>query len=521
MIIMVLNGMYGSDNYCIFVSPLLSYIVNFMGMFLPFADNYVIFTEILMIFSTVVLAYVLLSITSRKYKVFLFWLLFITANIYLNLFHSNFTIYTSVVSVIGLFGIYWYYKKKVNIVVGILSFVIFALGGLFRFESYLLALPFFALAVFIDFIASRKDKKSFWLRLGIILFAVLVCVGGNKALSSIVSNSDYYHDSVVYNNARSSLVDYENRPWEEISEEFEKLGVSENDYECMKRWMLADTEIFTSKYLGDASSIAKFDNKLKIFLERSMLSGLWYVINNVTPFMLQTIAFISILLFLVLFSSIRKLQILEIILSYVGTVIIFIYLSIMGRLPERVIQSVFVYIWFIIMLVVFSGNLNIRIQNRRIKSVFAGMILFAALSAAFSANTAQNTAMNVSINSRLSHIDSFGDENKKYVWNVTEYGKYQEETFGSVNKLPSQNFMDYNISDGGWEYGQVYWYQYLSRVGMENPIKSLLETNVYYVSTENKCDIVLTYLREHYGEDIIVEQVDKTDICPIWKFSRQ
>jgi hypothetical protein len=43
--------------------------------------------------------------------------------------------------------------------------------------------------------------------------------------------------------------------------------------------------------------------------------------------------------------------------------------------------------------------------------------------------------------------------------------------------------------------------------------------HTYYVAPEERCQMVLTFLQEHYDSNVVVENVGGKDGIPVWKFS--
>ena len=58
-----------------------------------------------------------------------------------------------------------------------------------------------------------------------------------------------------------------------------------------------------------------------------------------------------------------------------------------------------------------------------------------------------------------------------------------EQYFMPQGKLPDSEFLEHNIAAGDWTYGQVYYQNYLKRLGIPNPAKALEEQDhVIYVT---------------------------------------
>lgn len=107
-----------------------------------------------------------------------------------------------------LIGLYAFVKKKVGYIAGIISIVVFFMGTLWRFNAQLLFVPFIALVILAEFICKRKAVIPYLKRITAVVILMVVCMGGNKIIASVVSNSDIYSAAVDYNNARSGLFDY-------------------------------------------------------------------------------------------------------------------------------------------------------------------------------------------------------------------------------------------------------------------------------------------------------------------------
>jgi hypothetical protein len=76
--------------------------------------------------------------------------------------------------------------------------------------------------------------------------------------------------------------------------------------------------------------------------------------------------------------------------------------------------------------------------------------------------------------------------------------------------------MQKNPQEGNWFYGQVYFYQYMEQIGVDNPIEVILQDNAYYVG--DNCLFLLYYLQKHVEGNIQVLQVDEILGTPVWQF---
>lgn len=517
---MVLNQSYSSDNYCCFVSPILSYLVKLIDTILPTADGFVLLMELLMTVSMCLLAYILLSVCKNKFNVILVWLFIVCVNYSMNIYHANFTIYTSVLCFVGCVGLFFYLKRQVGIIVCVLSVLTIFMAGMFRIESFLLIMPFLILAFLARIFIERKEYKKYILRFSLIALSILLCCGCHKAINNFVSNSDTYSYATQYNSERSKLFDYKNYDFDKISSDLNKFKISQNDYSSIRDTLLADTDIVTAEYMKNITDVSGCDFSDKVNDINNNLSNVSYVIQTDTILFTQCLAFIFLFLLLILFTDCSYVYIFELLLSCLGTILIILYFSFSGRIPDRVIQSIFIGNWYVYSTVFLNNKFKWKFRTERLTYLLFG-VMIASIVVSNNYSKSNTSSVLSSITAKKCITNSLINVNNKYVWNTSCYNDYVDEVFWGNNKLPSGEFMNQNVSDGKWVYGQVCYNDYLNSIGLSNPMKSLLRNNVYYVSDKERCDMVLTFLREHYDENVTVQKVDTIDDYPVWKFSKE
>ena len=69
-------------------------------------------------------------------------------------------------------------------------------------------------------------------------------------------------------------------------------------------------------------------------------------------------------------------------------------------------------------------------------------------------------------------------------------------------------------------YGQVCYNNYLSSIDLCNPMQALLDENVYYIGNGERSEMILTFLREHYDSNIVIQEIDNIEGIPVWQFIR-
>ena len=519
---LVLNGAYSSQNVSCFVSPILSKIVKLIDYFFPTADGYLLFMEIIMFLSFWLLGYILFSVCKSKSTLGVIYLVLFFVVLDLNVFHCNFTIFTGVLCCIGLLGLFAFYIKKIGIIAFSFSIVVFWSGCMYRFESMLLFVPYIILILVVEVFSHKRRIKQIYKRILVISLSIILCITGNFIIKEICFLNPEYAASVEYNSARSELFDWKVKEWKDVKSDLESIGVSENDYDSLKESLLADTEVITNQRIKNIAQIAKLDFYQKIkYNSNTQLSGVLYMFQNDGLLILFTLFFVFFLFFAIFFSNLSKIRILEIILSYFGTILIILFFAVAGRIPLYVIKTVFIcnLTTVLSILIVDLNCIKFTIPSCNIKSVLIGLFSCLLL---FSFSCADKNGDRVfkclTANNQKTIFEDL-DNSKKYIWAPDCYNKYIEENFSKEDILPSNSFLKYNITDGKWTYGQDYFKDYLHRNNISNPMKALLNENVYYIATKNRKEMVLKFLNEHYSQNIEVSFVKSISDMDVWKFS--
>lgn len=517
---MILNSMFSEDNYGNFVSPMLAFLVKIIDSIIPDLDGYTFIMEISILLALWLLIFTLFSICKNKTDVFTIWFVLIGVNYSINILHSNFTIISAVLSCCSLFALYAFVKRKVGLPVGILGFVVFFIGGLFRINSQLLFIPFLGLVLLSDFVLIDKTKKIRYLkRITPILIVVIICLGSNFVVDKAVASSSKYNEAVTFSSDRSKLFDFETKNYSLVSNQLSKIGVSENDYNATKQSFLADTDIFTSKYLeniNDIVSLNKNSNSLN-----NLVDTMHNIVTNLPIVALEFFAYFAFLVYFISLKKINRLRIIELLLSMIGSLVIiaYFYLSV-GRLPWYLLSAILFGNWFVLLSVSINNEMgdNVNKNINIVTYLLLAMSVMYAIVGSANGNTVNNGKVLDVLKAKptVNFTDSIN--HNKYVWETNSYNKYLEENFGKKNVLPSSEFVCNNVPDKKSFYGQVYFNDYLQKIGMKNPAKSLLDNNTYYVCEKSNLDLMFTFLKEHYNSKLSVKQVDTISNTPIWKF---
>lgn len=528
----VLQGNFSEtsgSSYINYLHPILCVILQGLSRIFPSADVFTIFITCFLIVAVWCLSYLIAWKASDYFQMLvgygLFFLLFLKGNV----FHDNFTRQASVLSVIGmlilLFGLQHGNKKWMKVY----GTIFFAIGYMWRAESAYICMPFLFIGIVTEAIKQvkhRQFKKNAFVRSCIFPFAVLLLLIGVK---SIVDASPTYREEIAYDNARSSVVDFPLKPWEEIQQE--DISFSQNDYDCIRQWILMDTEYMNTSLYEEMASVAELEKeplqfRVLLDLQKRVLYGFMHNEH------LLLIAFVAGVIFLRILFSRRSLYVkLAILVAFMGADTCFLLFMYLGRAIERVYISIWYPLLTLSCFLIWneSGTVSTqeleqeRISERIVSSKeLLRMVEIIAIFAILIINvqkeefTLNQSVWTANVESEEKYLQE-SDEDARYIWSMQAFAKYPMAYYMEQGKLLPKDFLKQHTYAGAWTYGHAYFNRYLEQFDTPNPMRALLEReNTYYVSEH--CEEVLNYLKEHYKEDVTAVQVTEIDGVPVWKF---
>lgn len=272
----VLSGAFGNgyDPDLLFGNIILGYVLVFFYKLIPVISFYFILLLTLDFLSVTAVLFILFKkkVNAVTLCMAVVFLCFLTDDLYVVI---QFTKVSAAAGISGglliLYGLWEAKERKLRYV--ILGTLLSLAGTMIRFDTiYIFALflviAFFNYAVLFLF-PKDKDKKpaSFMKGIAVVLKHFLVCVFiicfffGIWYLGSWISNIDEGHkDYNLFNPRRVQMTD-KNRPdYKDVMEEYEKLGLNENDYAMLNSWNFNDRDIYTDDKLNEISSVINSDS---------------------------------------------------------------------------------------------------------------------------------------------------------------------------------------------------------------------------------------------------------------------
>lgn len=509
----IISGLFGRDTYTYYLHPWLCSLLNVLSNIFNDADMYVVLMHTLLMITLCVLFYLILQSDLSNTEKIVFIAIIYVLLVQMSLYNCNFTIHAALFTLAGAEIIITRENKETML--RFIAILLLCFGFMWRLQGALLMIPFILLDIIADLIKSKDYRMEIRLlsRRCVLSIAVILMVVLSQTM---VNNSDRYKEGISYSQARSKIEDFPVREWNEIENQID--NVSEKEYRAAIQWELLDTEVITTDLMEKISEVGsknKYDTSF---------SGIKCAVGEMLNFIMDNKSWTFFVGSIVLFSlwfilklKNKQIDLMKCIFACVGAGIILLYFTIKGRAILHIWISVVLGLIFVILKTVFQNLLDIK--DRKQFQLYRKLLLFICIGGLLFSLVRCEWHIPINVwecrkeKEDLIYLDYQGDE--LYIW--CQWHQNITQLYMDAGKLPTQEFMDHNISAGDWTYGQKYFCEHLSKIGAENPAKALLERkNTYLVADD--CRSILSYLREEYGEHISVSQVDKIEGIPVWKF---
>lgn len=497
MVAVVTNGLLGTDPFCQYLHPLLCLLIRGLSVLLPTADAFTVLKDLFIFGELALLFYALTAyldtpplrekgIKQWRAEHFLILALAIMVDIFLsmgiNLWRANYTITTGSFAATGLalFFAGRQFKHRWWRVFGI---TYIAVAFMFRKECGLLTVPFFALHITVDFIAS-PDRRTEW-RSVILVMIIVALLLTSQALFFA---REPYATAQRYNDKRTTCVDFPMKSWGDTD------YPDKATYQAATNWTFFDTENMTAETF---EAVAKAGSRNQYDLNRSGIRSALYEMRRVA---FRTDVYMAVAVALALLLALLNLILgkgwrrVESVLAVLGAVLILFYFTIRGRAPLRVWQPV-VFAALVVEVMVYVDHWKASALH------IVSMLLIAVLLYYSAGQVIAHSSFHDPVTawtSRTGADDSEYRDDRLYIW--PNWHGTIPQFFANQNQLPTQHVLDHNIAAGDWTYGQPFYNDFLERIGATNPAAELVEGRAYVMSGTR--GIVEAYLKAHYGADI-------------------
>ena len=545
----VVNGLYGSNNYCQYLHPLFCAIAKILISVLPTADVFTTLVYMAMFVDITALSYLAISNVGRKrtgkWEISeilslicpILGIFFYAAGI--NIWGNNYTVQTSFFTFSGLLILFYAMRHKLGRGWVIAGTVFLAFSFLMRAEGALLFIPFFLLDLAAGFMASDDKKEMFkkalrYLLPGIITVALLLIS------HTLYDMQEPYATNNRYTKYRTAVEDF---PMENFSvairmgltaeekEEAGELGIDPTEYKAATGWMLADTDVINADLLEKtARAGSKYAYPLNAAgLKKTMRVLTWNIFHQ--DIHLSAMVVMTLLLLVwILFKRNPWWSKLASILAVLGGFLILFYFTMRGRALPRVWLSTFLAVDYLLVSQALDltreGSSDLTGQPVRTNNTADGIFLlllcicfYFSIGQVFANSTFH--APVTPLTAKVGVDESFCEETKHgdalYIW--PSWYTYFVKNYRPQNKLTTRETLEHNISMGDWVYGQEYFNQLLRSIGAENPARALLDRpDTYLMDGVN--DPFLSFMRVHYGDDIVFTEAGEVMGVKAYKVER-
>ena len=493
---MVTSGILGENNYCRYISWLLCVGIAGLNQLSQQVDWFSFICRALTIVSIFSLGAVVNKAKGKWSWIVGYIVIFSVAFPYI--MSQNYTLVTAFVIGTGIIllmlSLWGYVNGPIWNVSG--TVLIFA-ALLLRMNGAILFFSFMILEI-LQY-CYRNFGKAKIVNLMKKIVPVLLCFIIIVASDMLVQSSEKYSASMRYDLARISILDFPVKPYSDISDQVPQL--SENDYNMILGWNLLDTELINSELMEQIAE----NGARKIPLQQAFetIKQQFLAVGGLSA--------LTSVLMLWAFLNAQWDGKLKILCSIGGAGIIAMYFAIKGRFIDRVA------IPLLLCLIVMATLTILLSKGHEMRSSFFVGVLCVLFIIRLTDLPIDTWDIQLAINAKQGVETGTMEETNQDVFFQPTWMYYSAEGRMIQGKLPTKEFLKHNMSMGDWSYGQVYFYEHLLEMGIENPMRDLIERPDTYVVDQN-VDQILTYLREHYDQNVQAITVGEKNGLPVWKF---
>ncbi len=469
--------------------------------------------------------------TFGKKKGFLLILLMESAFAYNIYSMITFSKTAAVLVTAGGLMIFWAYLNKKRLIYSIFGLLLAIIGSFYRHQIFYSVIAVFAFFVLAYIIHQKKSpgikgfvqscRGFFRFRMVAILVILVVTTLGCKSISKAIIFSDeelaYYR---TYNSLRSSVVDFQIPSFEEESEKYQKLGISENDIEMLRNWYIDDQGVASVEILREISQIQEGRQNKVDYLVNMIIS--FFRLAELLLLIVYVVVVVGILLVC------RKRARLFVGLITAAVALLYGYLFMIGRSNHRSVFS----IWFaatvcLLYAVQFFEMKEWFPKKKRFlsKHIVSVCILISIFNATYGIYVAIPSLV-VTSDLTFPEFESYiaSSENKTFALGRASYLLFRNMVELEHPMIIGENeAFEKCVYFGTPYYAHPRYNRLLREKGIDNLYTALAEKdNLYFVDHYMYIDIgkIVTYLNEQYGEDkyydsVLVHQVEEFNIYQI------
>lgn len=494
MSVLLMGGKGSATADVVFINIILSKIIYFFCWLFPVV-NWLAVYEIGLVFACFVILSYIIYVKSDNIFLTLSIIIVFCPYWYMRITFSTAAIIGGVAGFLLLLYSYEN-KRKRNTIIAILLIVF---SFMLRNVAILGVLPMFGLAFLKIIIKNRKSLKYFLGSVFILLAGLCVTVAVNKF---------YYKNwNPAYteiNKARAAVIDYGLADYNDIKEQLDDIGVSENDYAMIKARVFDDYSFFDAELLNKIAQISKTQITTQTRLKETFRNypEVW---KDSCFYMVPLATCLFMLLCGNLLYIIDAFYINVVVQAYV------IYLNcIVGRFPIYIKNG----ICFAAIGALSYAFLQYRTKKKKHTIGKKSYIIYGIITVLLFFNVNEKLIINrTSVYKQedaSQFINRISKEDKFYFVDFVSRSEWLYCRSVSVFENIPEGYYGNIIRISNWDRGLGQTNEQLARAGIDSPFQALLNDNVYLLSNESgNMDLLRIYFKEHFDIDCSYSMIEE------------
>lgn len=522
---MIVNGLFGEDNYCLVMHPFFCKILGVLAKLFEKADVFACTTQLFVLIAMIWSAYLIIRESNSLLSKAIILAFFLYLTLVVRIYSVNFLTQAGFIGFAGTLSLYKADSFSKRWVPASLGVLLFSMAMMLRNEVGLVFIPFITLGI-LSAVLRGGDLKNKAIEEGKIVLPLVVAVLFLQVYTAAFYSKEPYKSAREYNSARAIVEDYPMREWDEIEQ---KADFSLTEYKAAVMWTLIDTDTLDLEKMREIGLVgSKLEEVLSVKnLGKSLSEMRDFLKNNGLTFTVFWVIPLLMLLYLLVRGD-GALAKISAVLAVLGAFLILLYFTTRGRAPLRVWQSILFASAAVLLsipalpaeglqktfLLVLEGGATALLCVILLDSAFP--VEFHRIATPLNAReNADETVFSETFRDNIICIwggwDGSTEEDGNF--RISNYlgGWYSNVSNHYIYqcKLPSREFLEHNIPIGEWFYQWPCFNEHLERIGAKNPAKALLEReDVFFINgngIEEFNDYLKAYMDEHFGEVTFVD----------------
>jgi hypothetical protein len=410
-------------------------------------------------------------------------------------------------SLAGIFGFIAGCKNKLSNIHFIMSSILLTWGMSIRTESFYATGLFFVPVIFLSAVLSRKDKKVFLRKVLIVLALPLIVYSFNRIMDEVNFAQSEWKEYKIFNESRYAIQD--NEAERVIAENPMDFGWTKTEYRLFDSYNFISVESFSGEKLKLIYELYETRSSLKTEVNFEVLTKRWT--TYFAPFYSIIYSSLFIILFFTLFFLRRKEQntaiklIVMSILSLIFNFFLIIAITILLRLPERIVFPLSFF--FPVMIILIASILRNEIDSYGINTKRFLSKFFIPVVYSFLLWPTINHLYSLKINPAYT---SFWGEQKQFFQETAQ----DKILIGNASQFKSIWSNPYYLKDKkhnlsiyplGWYTFSPYWIQRGKLLGINNIAignELLVNSNLLWISDDIIAKDVIDLISEQNSIDV-------------------